>query len=116
MEENMVNYYDIYLSDNIFNEILSAIENAVDHTDKFDELYELIHLYDYIIDEMEESKDRHEKSTKRYLEQQRLFTEDKPDNVWRFHKIKSVLEDYPLDLDAETEFHLICDLSEGVKR
>ena len=37
------------------------------------------------------------KDTKRYLEQQRLFTEDKPDDILEFHKIKSVLEDYPLD-------------------
>lgn len=111
----MVNYYEIYLSDNIFNEILSAIETVVNHTDGFDEVYDLIHLYDYLEDEMIESKDRHEKSTKRYFEQQRLFTEDKPDDIFLFHKIKSVLEDYDLDLDAETEFHLICDLSEVLK-
>ena len=108
----MVEYYNIYLSNNIFNEILSAIETAVNHTDDFDEVYELIHLYDYLEDEMEESKDRHEEDTKRYFEQQRLFTENKLDNIFLFHKIKSVLGNYGFDLDAETEFHLVCDLSE----
>ena len=112
----MVEYYNIYLSNNIFNEILSAIETTINHTDEFDEIYELIHLYDYLEDEMEESKDRHEEDTKKYLKQQRLFTENKPDDIFMFHKIKAVLGDYDLDLDAETEFHLICDLSEGVKR
>lgn len=111
----MVDYYTIHLSNEILNEILSAIETTVTHTDDFDELYELISLYDYIISEMEESKDRHEEETKRYLEQQRLFTENKPDNIFQFHKIKDVLEDYELYLDAETEFHLIIDLSEVLK-
>ena len=112
----MVNYYEIYLSNIIFNEILDAIETAINHTDEFEEVYSLVHLYDYLEDEMIESKNRHDEDTKRYLEQQKLFTEDKPDNIWRFHKIKSILGDYDLDLDAETEFHLICDLSEGLKK
>lgn len=111
----MVDYYEIYLSNNIFNEILSAIETAVNHTDDFDTAYELIHLYDYLEDEIMESKNRHEEDTKRYFEQQRLFTENKPDDIFLFHKIKAVLRDYDLDLDAETEFHLICDLSEVLK-
>lgn len=112
----MVDYYDIYLSDKIFNEVLSVIETAVNHTDEFDTAYELIHLYDYLEDEMMESKNRHEEETKRYLAQQRLFTENKPDDIFMFHKIKAVLGDYGLDLDAETEFHLICDLSEVLKK
>ena len=111
----MVEYYNIYLSNNIFNEILSAIENAVNHTDGFDEVYDWIHLYDYLEDEIMESKNRHEEDTKRYLEQQRLFTENKPEDIFQFHNIKAVLEDYDLELDAETEFHLICDLCEVLK-
>lgn len=108
--------YDITLSHHLFNEILEAIETAVKYTDGFDEVYELIHLYDYLESEMEESRAKYNKDTRRYLEQQQLFTENRPGNIFQFHKIKAVMEKYDLDLDAETEFHLICDLSDAVNR
>lgn len=112
----MSTYYEILLSHNMFNSLLDAIETGVTHTDDFDEVYNLIHLYDYLEDEMEESRAKHNEQTKKYLEQQKLFIENKSDNIFEFHKIKAVLEDYDLGLDAETEFHLICNLSEVFKK
>lgn len=112
----MTEYYKISISNNLFNELLTAIETAVYHTDGFDEVYELIHLYDYLSDEMEDSIAEDNEQTKRYLEQQKLFIDNKCDNIFEFHKIKAVLEDYDLDLDAETEFHLICDLSDVLNK
>lgn len=112
----MTMYYGISLSYHLFNEILEAIETAVNHINEFDEVYDLIHLYDYLESEMEESRAKYNKETQRYLQQQQLFTENRPESIFMFHKIKSVLGDYGFDLDAETEFHLICDLSGVLKK
>lgn len=111
----MSTYYDISLSHRVFNELLEAIEKAVNYSDEFDDVYELVHLYDFLESEMEESRAKYNKDTQRYLEQQQLFTENRPDNIFQFHKIKAVLNEYDLDLDVEEEFHLICDLSEVIK-
>lgn len=111
----MSTYYDISLSHRVFNEILEAIETATKVTGNFEEIYELVHLYDYLEEEMERSREKFNEETKRWIEQQELFNEKNFDAVFLFNKIKSVLREYEIDLDAEDEFHLICDISEVLK-
>ena len=105
-------YYNLYLSSNVCTEILDTIETAVENAEGFDEIYDLIKLYDHIEDEMDESATKQNKETQRWLEQQQLFEERKVDDIFRFYKIKAVLEDYGIEMNVEKEFHLICDLSE----
>ena len=108
-------YYHLSLSHRVCNEILEAIETAVEHTSSFDEIYGFVHLYEHIEEEMSESATKQNKELQRWVAQQKLFEDRKVDDILKFHKIKAVLEKYDVEIGVEDEFHMICDLSEVIQ-
>ena len=111
----MSTYYDMSISHSLFNDIEWALMLAIKNADETYEIIDFVHVLDAWYELKEEASSENSKGMKRWLEQQKLFEERKTDDIFLFHKIKSVLNEHELDLDVETEFHLVCDLSEVLK-
>ena len=106
-------YYDISISHRIFSDIEDAILTAISHTDETFEVIDLVHLLDAWYNLQEEASAKNNEELKKWMEQQKLFEENKVDDIFLFHKIKKVVKD--LNLDVENEFYLICDISDVLK-
>ena len=107
----MSTYYDMSISSSVYVEIESAIISAIKESDDWMETVELVHLLDHWEELKIEASAKINQEIKQWMEQQKLFEKRETNNIFLFHKIRDTIKDY-VELDIESEFHLICDLAE----
>ena len=108
----MSTYYDMSISGTMYVEIESAILSAIQHEENTFDIIELVHLLDAWEETKEEARAELNKELQKWYEQQKLFEKSEFDNIFLFSKIKDVLKNNNVELDLESEFHLVCDLAE----
>ena len=121
----MSSYITLELSYYTFSNLIDFLEKVVQNTDNISELYDLVHLIDFLEEEKMRSEGRHSKETKRWFEQERLFrqedVEKDPQMVFLFSKISGVFDRYYEDellpeMTPQDEFHLIYDIMDAIKK
>lgn len=107
----MSTYYDINISHTVHSEIWDAIFDLIKYKDNRWEIIELVHLLDYWEELKEEASAKNNKEFQRWREEQKMLEKNEVKDIFLFHNIKSILDKNSIELDVESEFHLICDLA-----
>ena len=117
----MSHYVTLEMSQYTFDNLHDAVTTAASHAECYSDIEELVHLADFLEEEYDRDSARQSRSIKRWMEQEELFRNHEHDveNVWTFHKIQSVLDEYVEnglmpELDSQNQFHLIYDIIDKI--
>ena len=108
----MSTYYNMNISHTLHTKIYDAILTSIKNEKNTWEVIDLVHLLDTWEELMEEASDENNAELQKWAEQRKLFEKREVDDIFLFHKIKSVLEQNSIEKNIEQEFYLICDLAD----
>lgn len=106
-------YVTLYVSKNVYNEILDAIIDAVHTKDNYYEISDLVHLLDHLEDLYQEDAGKQNKDFLRWQKYEELFDAKESLHPEYFSKIDDILDEYAdnplstIEIDERDRFHLI---------
>ena len=108
----MSTYYNMNVSHTIYTEIYDAILTSIKNETNTWGIIDLVHLLDTWEKLMEEASAKDSAELQKWAEQRKLFEKREVDDIFLFHKIKSILKQNSIEKNIESEFYLICDLAD----
>lgn len=109
-------YVNLYMSRNMYNELLDAVADAVKIKSNFYEIADLIHLFDALEELYAEDAAKQNREFKRWMKFDELFKNKEPYHHEYFYKVQNIFDEY-LDSDLiewnmneEDMFHLVCEI------
>lgn len=108
----MSTYYNMSVSHTIYTEIYDAILTSIKNETNTWGIIDLVHLLDTWEELMEEASAKNNAELQKWAEQRKLFEKREVDDIFLFHKIKSILKQNSVEKNIESEFYLICDLAD----
>ena len=113
-------YVELEMNCTTFTQLTDYLVELVTRLDNPYDVMELVRLIDFLDEEKERYQAKENKNLQRYAEVQKLFEECYTDrNIvtddFMYYKIEKILKDYGVDLDIESQFHLIMSIIDAFK-
>ena len=118
----MSQYVNLEMSYGTYSELCDAVEEAATHAECFDEMHELVHLFDFLEEEYEKDRAKQNMDYKNWKLHEELFRNKELYHHEYFHSIESVFKDYEDNdllewkISERDKFHLICELIDVFKK
>ena len=118
MSENV----NLEMSYTTYSNLCDAVEQAATHAQDFDEIYDLVHLFDFLEDEYNRDRARQNLDYKTWQLHEELFRNKEIYHHQYFYNVKKVLDDYEesklleMKISEQDKFHLICELIDVFKK
>ena len=115
-------YVNLEMNYTTYMRLCDAVEEAARHAEDFHEIYELVHLFDFLEDEYERDAGKQNKELRNWMKRQELFKNKEIYHGEYFHRLESVFDEYEEDellewkISEENKFHLICELIDVFKK
>lgn len=118
----MGQYVNLEMSYSTYLELCLAVETAVTQAKDFEDIIELVHLFDFLEEEYERDRAKQNLDYKTWKLHEELFRNKESYHQEYFNRVKEVFDDYEegellkLNISEQDKFHLICDLIDVFKK
>ena len=118
----MSHYVTLDMTYTYYSMLLDTVMEAARHAEDFPELYELVHLYDFLEDEYLRDQRKQNAQHKVWEMYDELFTNNEIYHREYFLRVKGIFDNYQerelLDwnISEQVKFHMICEIIDVFKK